>query len=233
MESKIDNTIVIIPSFNEAKSIGEVVRSTTELGLSALVIDDGSIDNTQRIALDNGAMVVGHRQNLGKGYSVRQGIEYVIKKTNFEWIVIMDGDGQHHPLDIKSLMDATRSFDIEMVSGNRMSQTQEMPPVRFLTNKFMSWVISGMCAQYIPDTQCGFRLIKVSALKKMKLVSTKYDIESEMLIQAAKNGIKIESAPIRTIYGEEVSKIKPLRDTIRFIALIMRFYFSGKNYRKK
>ena len=228
MESKIDNTIVIIPSFNEAKSIGEVVRNTTELGLSALVIDDGSIDNTQRIALDNGAMVVGHRQNLGKGYSVRQGIEYVAKKTNFEWIVIMDGDGQHHPLDIKSLMDATRSSDVEMVSGNRMFQTQEMPPVRVLTNKFMSWVISGMCRQHIPDTQCGFRLIKVSALKKMKLVSTKYDIESEMLIQAAKNGIKIESAPIRTIYGEEVSKIKPLRDTMRFIALITRFYFSGK-----
>ncbi|MBD3426002.1 MAG: glycosyltransferase [Candidatus Omnitrophica bacterium] len=235
MVATTDNTIVVIPSFNEARTIGSIVRHIVGMGLTVLVIDDGSVDNTERAALDNGAIVIRHRRNLGKGFSVREGIRHVLKKTNFEWMIMMDGDGQHHPEDIPALMERTRSEEVEIVIGNRMLQTKTMPSARFWTNKFMSWVISGICKQQIPDTQCGFRLIKTKVLEMLKLTSQKYDIESEMLMQAAHHGMNIASVKIQTIYGEEISEIHPVRDTIRFFKLIFTHHMSpnGLRYSKK
>ena len=232
MESRRNNTIAIIPSFNEARTIGEIVRDIVKMGLSVLVIDDGSTDNTGRIALDSGAVVKRHRTNHGKGKSVREGVTYVLNKTNFEWMIIMDGDGQHHTEDIPVLMDATIDGDVDIVIGNRMQETEDMPAMRYWTNRFMSWVLSGLCGQEIPDTQCGYRLLRAGALKELKLISRNYDIESEMLLRAAESKMKIKSVPIRTIYGEEVSDIKPFRDTLRFIRLIFRHYFRPNELRK-
>lgn len=224
MESRINNTIVVIPSYNEARTIGDIVGNIVEMGLTVLVIDDGSVDATERIALDAGAMVLRHRKNLGKGYSVRQGIRYVIEKTNFEWMIMMDGDGQHHTEDIPILMEASKDGDVNIVSGNRMMQTKSMPSMRYWTNRFTSLVISSMCHQKIPDTQCGYRLVRVEALKDMKLESYKYDIESEMLIQAARKNMQIRSVPIQTIYGDETSEIHPILDTLRFFALVSKYW---------
>lgn len=237
MEARIDNTIVVIPSYNEARTIGEIVRDVTRIGMTVLVIDDGSSDKTERIALDNGAMVIRHRDNIGKGFSIREGVRHVLEKTSFEWMIIMDGDGQHHTEDISSLMKATfvDSDEIDIVTGNRMRETADMPLVRYLTNRFMSWVISSICRQNIPDTQCGYRLIRVSALKELRLTSEKYDIESEMLMRIAEKGGKIASVPIRTIYGEETSNIHPLRDAVKFFKLILthRMRFGGSRRKKK
>jgi len=224
MEATRDNTIVIIPAYNEARAIGGVVRGVAAAGFRALVIDDGSSDDTQKEALDNGAMVVRNKKNSGKGLSVREGAGYVLDKTNYEWMIFMDGDGQHHPEDIPNLISATAGNDADIVIGNRMAETKTMPSVRYWTNRFMSWVLSRMCGQCIPDSQCGFRLIGVAAFKKMELMTDKYDIESEVLIEAAKNHLKIVSVPVRTIYGNEVSAINPVRDTIKFLRLIHKHY---------
>ncbi len=226
MGSRTDNTIVVIPSYNESRTIGDIVRDIVNMDLTVLVIDDGSSDHTERVALDNGAMVKRHKENFGKGFSVREGVNYVLEKTDFEWMIIMDGDGQHHTEDIPALMDATREGGADIVIGNRMRETKAMPPLRYWTNRFMSRVVSGMCGQRIPDTQCGYRLIRVSALKNMNLTSNKYDIESEMLMQAAEDNMKIASVPIRTIYGEETSEINPIRDAIKFFALILKYHFN-------
>lgn len=223
MGPKIGNTIAVIPSYNEARTIGSIVRNIVETGMSVLVVDDGSTDATERIALDNGAMVIRHKKNMGKGCSVRQGVDYVSQKTNFEWVVLMDGDGQHHTEDIMSLMEGARNGDVDMVTGNRMQYTENMPRLRYLTNRFTSFVISHMCRQVIPDTQCGFRLVRTGALKQLELESSRYDIESEMLIKAARQGFKIRSVSVQTIYGDEQSQINPLRDTIRFFYLVIRY----------
>ena len=228
MGSSKDNTIIIIPSYNEARSIGGIVREIVKMGISVLVIDDGSVDSTERIALDNGAMVLRHKKNIGKGFSVREGVNYVLEKTNFEWIIIMDGDGQHHTEDIPAFMAATRDEGVDLVIGNRMQRTETMPSLRYWTNRFMSWVISGICRQHIPDTQCGYRMVRVAALKTLHLTSEKYDIETEMLIEAAEDNMLIRSVPIQTIYGEEVSEINPIRDAIKFFALISKYHFRRK-----
>ncbi|MGB2599490.1 MAG: glycosyltransferase family 2 protein [Candidatus Omnitrophota bacterium] len=228
MEAGTGNTIVIIPSYNEARTIGKIVKDIVNMALSVLVVDDGSSDYTEREALDHGAMVIRHTDNLGKGVSVREGIEHVIDKTNYEWLIVMDGDGQHAPADIPAFLDATRTEDVDIVIGNRMMQTKTMPSSRYWTNKFTSWVLSKLCGQSIPDSQCGYRLIKVSALKGLKLTCDKYDIESEIIIEAAEENMKIKSVPIRTIYGEEVSSIHPVHDTLRFFGLVRKYHHRKK-----
>jgi glycosyltransferase involved in cell wall biosynthesis len=223
MEAKTGNTIVVIPSYNEERTIGSIVKKIVAMGLTVLVVDDGSIDGTERIALDSGAMVIRNKRNMGKGRSIREGIACVTKKTKFEWVVLMDGDGQHHIEDLFALMEGSRGGDADMVTGNRMHDTENMPLLRYLTNRFTSFVVSGMCRQQIPDTQCGYRLVKADVLTALELESSRYDIESEMLIKAAQKGFKIRSVPIQTIYGEECSTINPVTDTIRFFYLVIRY----------
>lgn len=233
MGARNDNTIIIIPALNEARTIGAIVKSVVASGFNVLVIDDGSSDATEREALDNGALVLRHKDNLGKGASIRSAIKYVLEKMNFEWIILMDGDGQHHPEDIQNLLKASEAPGSDMVIGNRMDTTHNMPFARYWTNRFTSWVLSKMSGQYIPDTQCGFRLLKASTLGKMKLVCNNYDIESEMIIEAAEQGSGIVSAPIQTIYGDESSKINPFRDTIKFFRLVSKHSLRKNGFRRK
>jgi glycosyltransferase involved in cell wall biosynthesis len=231
MEARADNTIAIIPAYNESRTIGKVVRDIVNMGIGVLVIDDGSYDNTEREALDGGAMVIRHRKNLGKGVAVREGIKYVLDKTNYAWLIMMDGDGQHDPADIPAFMDMTRTENVDIVIGNRMMQVKNMPPARYWTNRFTSWVLSRMCGQDIPDSQCGYRLIRVEALKMLELTSDKYDIESEIIVEAAEDNLRIKSAPIRTIYGEEISKINPFRDTLKFFQLVKKYHHKKNGFR--
>lgn len=229
-----DNTIVVIPSYNEARTIGTIVQDIVNMGLSVLVIDDGSADNTERLALDAGAMVLRHKVNKGKGYSVRQAIKYVLDKTRYEWLLIMDGDGQHHTEDIASFLKATdQDGEVDMVLGNRMSDAEGMPKVRYWTNKFTSGVLSAICRHEIPDSQCGYRLLKTDAVRRMNLETEKYDIESEMLIEAAEMQMNVVSVPIRTIYGDEVSAINPIRDTLKFFNLIVKSHIRLHGSRRK
>lgn len=216
---------VLIPSYNVAKTIGGIVREIKALGLDAIVIDDGSTDNTQKIASENGALVMRHINNLGKGASLKEGFDFILRMTNFDTVIIMDGDGQHNPRDVKKFISRAHEYNDDIIIGNRMVITKNMPFVRLATNKFMSFLLSVTCKQRIPDTQCGFRLIKRKVLKNLKLESNKYDLESEMLIKASKLNFKIASVPIETIYRGELSRIDPIKDTFRFVNLFVRSYF--------
>ena len=222
MEATVNNTIVVIPSYNEALTIGSIVRDVTGMGFNVLVIDDGSSDNTRAEALDNGAMVIRNKKNLGKGGSIRKGVRHVLEKTNYKWMILMDGDGQHHSEDILVFLEATSNNDVDIVVGNRMTATKNMPTVRYWTNRFTSYITSKICRQKIPDSQCGYRLIRVEALKNVTLSSDNYDIESELLIEVSRAGLKIVSVPVQTIYGDEISEIHPVRDALRFFGLIFR-----------
>ena len=97
-----------------------------------------------------------------------------------------------------------------------------MPFIRVLTNKIMSGLISKITRQNVPDTQCGFRLIKRPVLEKINLKTSKYETESEILIKASRLGFKIESVPIKTVYSGEKSQINPFVDTLRFIKFLFR-----------
>jgi hypothetical protein len=114
-----------------------------------------------------------------------------------------------------------KETNADIVIGNRMLDTSSMPTLRIHTNRFMSALISFIARQSVPDTQSGFRLIKREVLQKVNLESSNYEIESEMIIKAARAGFRIESVPIKTVYKDEKSRINPIVDTIRFMFFLI------------
>ncbi len=211
---------VVIPAYNEARNIAAVIRGVRLQNPDVLVIDDGSIDATADIAKQNGALVLRNDSNKGKGASLIAGFEYALK-NGYDAVITMDADGQHLPDEIQKFVDAAVRIKSGIIIGNRMGDRQNMPLVRVVTNGFMSGLLSLIVGQKIPDTQCGFRLIKKEVLEEIKLHTSRYETESEILIQASRKKFKIISIPIKTIYSGESSHINPFIDAWRFIRFIV------------
>ncbi len=220
---------VVIPTFNEEKTITDLIRRIRLVGLNVVIIDDGSLDGTYNAVKNFGSEVVLIKNpvNLGKGASLLKGFQFALD-NGYDGVITMDGDGQHDPQDIPFFTRLAQYSDSAVIIGNRMAKTKNMPLLRLLTNKFMSWLISMVAKQKIPDTQCGFRLIKSNVLKSVTLNTGKFETESEILIRAARLGFRIESVPINTIYAGEKSSINPFLDTIRFIRFILKELFRTK-----
>jgi len=216
---------VLIPSFNEAGAISGLVTELKKRGLDVIVIDDGSKDRTAEAAREAGAVIIRHGQNLGKGRAIKSGFEAALRSPDYEAVIIMDGDGHHDPADIDNMIRTAREKNADIVMGNRMDSSELMPLVRLWTNRAMSAFLSRICGVDIPDTQCGFRLIRRRVIESVRLKSNNYDLESELLIRASRNHFRIASCPVRTIYGAEKSDIHPVRDALRFIFLIFRLSF--------
>ena len=221
------NNCILIPVHNEAAMIGNLVAQLKAQNLPVVVVDDGSLDESGLIAQKNGAYVIRHESKKGKGQALQTGFAY-LRQQNFDNVVIMDGDGQHAVEDLPKFFASAQQFPNSIIAGSRMNNPKGMPWVRYWTNRFTSALISRVCQQSIPDTQCGFRLISLAILRQIQLTSSDYEIESEILIKAAKKGFRIYSIPIKTIYRNEASKINPLLDTYRFFAYLIRELWTSK-----
>ena len=218
---------VVLPAYNEAENIRDVIRAIKALHLDVLVVDDGSEDETYLVAAKEQAYLIRHPRRTGKGASLKDGIDYAIR-NGYNTIITMDADGQHDASDIPAFLNKVNETGSSVVVGNRMDNPIDMPVIRILTNKFMSFIISGICKQKIPDTQCGYRLFKKEAFKEFQIETQKFEVDSEVLIKIAQRGEKIESVPIRSIYADEVSKIRPIRDSFRFILFLFKIWFKGR-----
>ena len=214
-------TGVILPAYNAARHLGAVIRDLREVApaLRILVVDDGSSDQTAETARRAGADLLIHPQNRGKGAALVTGFGWAVD-TGLEWVYTMDADGQHLPAEMIRFWDAAQRGPCDLVVGNRMDRTAAMPWLRKRTNEFTSWVISRLAGVRIPDSQNGFRLLRVTCLRDLRLRTTRYDTESEMLVRLARRGCRIGSAPISTVYGDQDSSINPWIDTLRFFRLI-------------
>lgn len=219
------NVCILIPVYNERKEIGRLVESLKQKNFDVVIIDDGSTDDSGKAAREQGAIVIRHDQKQGKGRSLRDGFDFILKEKKYDGVVTIDGDGQHDIGDIAQFLVKAQEYPGSIITGTRMANPQGMPLIRLLTNRFMSGVISFLCRQKVPDTQCGFRLISVSVLKLLKLTCDDFQIETEVLIKAAKSGFQIYSVPIKTIYRGEASKINPVLDTFRFLVYIIKEMF--------
>jgi glycosyltransferase involved in cell wall biosynthesis len=210
----------LIPAYDEEKALGSLLQGLKAKKISSLVVDDGSTDCTYKIALQYADAAIKNPKNMGKGRSLQEGINYLLANKKPEYILIMDADGQHSLTDIDKFVDqAAKGSDC--VIGNRMVGHKGMPWIRVLTNNFMSWLISRIAGQAIPDTQCGYRLINSKVLEKIRLETNKFEVESEIIIKASRAGFKISSVPIESIYFDKPnSKINPCLDTLRFIRFI-------------
>lgn len=212
----------VIPAYREEKHIGDVVRRTRQQLDDVLVVDDGSDDQTAARAREAGADVIVHPQNRGKGESIKTGLRHWLDRQ-FDYVVILDADGQHLPEEIDRFVNAASTLDAQLFIGTRMNDLSGMPPLRRVVNRYMSKRISRVCGQKIPDTQCGFRMLHRQLVPDVLGGADRFDYETEMLIFASRKGYRIESVPISTVYRDEVSSIHPIRDTIRFFKLMRRY----------
>jgi hypothetical protein len=144
------------------------------------------------------------------------------------WVILLDSDGQHLPEEIDRFLLAAASVTRPtFFIGNRMGDVARMPFVRRVVNRYMSNQISRVCGQKIPDTQCGYRMLHRELIPDVLGGGHRYDYETEALIIASRKGYRIESVPITTVYTDQVSKIHPGRDSLRFFKM-MRRYRNGR-----
>ncbi len=221
---------IVIPVYNEARMIGTIVETVKSRAWDIVVVNDGSTDGSGAIARSKGAIVLDHHEKKGKGISLRDGFAYALAQ-GFDGVLAMDGDGQHHLDDVERFMLKAQECPHTVISGNRMLDCQYMPFVRRVVNRMMSLMISALCHQSIPDSQCGFRFIGASVLKAIELTSSDFEIETEVLVKASRKGFRIHSVPIQTIYRDESSKINPFLDTIRFFKYIIKELLASRSHK--
>ena len=224
---------VLIPAYREEAHIAAVVRDVRSYASDIVVIDDGSPDATTQEAESAGAVVLSHVRNQGKGAAIRTGIRHA-DGNGYDLVVTLDADGQHAPSDIPAFLAAYARTHCPVLVGNRMGDTATMPWIRRRTNLFMSNLLSRVMGQYVPDTQCGFRLYDRSVFPFFEADhSARYAAESEILLRLSLEGRKIGAVAIQTIYGNERSKVNPVTDTIRFFRMLHRFKKIRKQWEKQ
>jgi glycosyltransferase involved in cell wall biosynthesis len=216
-----EDVCVLLPAYNEEKNIERVVLDVRAQGYAALVIDDGSTDSTPEIIRSLGVAAVFSGVNEGKGASLQKGFDWLLQSP-FKACVLMDSDGQHAAGEIGNFIEALEA-GADLVVGNRMADPSCMPFIRVATNRIMSRIISNTAGQSVPDTQCGYRALSRRALETVKLKTARFEIESEMILRVADAGLGIASIPISCVYGDEVSHIRPVRDTIRFFKFLSEY----------
>ncbi len=205
--------LALIPAYNEAEKIGKVVKETLQY-CDVLVVDDGSIDTTGKIAEESGAFVVTHEKNRGKGDALITGFTYALK-NGYESIITLDADGQHDPSEIPKFLKKGDTYDI--VIGVR--DFKEMPFPRKVSNTITTLLLSLRTRQKIGDSQSGYRMIKTDVLRGLNFKTRGFILESELLIRAK---CRIGNVRIKTIYAGEKSHVNNFRDTIKFITFMIQ-----------
>jgi glycosyltransferase involved in cell wall biosynthesis len=214
----------VIPAFNEGNSIAAVVMGVRPFVDRVIVVDDGSRDETAERARAAGADVIVHNANRGKGHAVRSGLARVFE-GDFTHVLLLDGDMQHLPAEAAALLAEAARSGAEAVLGERRFERDRMPASRYHANRIGSRVLSWFVGVPLRDTQCGFRVFRVDALRPLRLTARGYEIETEMLVKVRRRGGRLATVPVTAVYGGQTSKLRPVPDTTRtcFLAVYYRF----------
>jgi glycosyltransferase involved in cell wall biosynthesis len=216
----------LVPAYNEASYIADVVQGARRHVEEVVVSDDGSRDGTAEIAQAAGAIVLRSPSNRGKASALRTAIQFAAAR-DFSHVVTLDGDGQHCPEDIPALVEAAQQTGADLVIGTRTFDRAAMPVARYYSNTLGSRIASALVGHEIRDSQCGFRMLRMDKLRSLHLRSRLYEFEMEVLIKIARTGGRIAEAPVRTVYegGHARSKMNPVRDTVRICLWSLAFRY--------
>jgi len=221
---------VVIPAYNEEKTIGEVISNTISVMESLrmpyeiIVVDDGSTDNTRKIATTYKATVLSNGKNRGKGYALRSGF----KHAQGDIIITIDADGSHTPKEIPELL--TPLFNgADITAGSRFlgNGKNSTTKLKRLGNIIFNIIIMTLTGKLITDSQTGFRAFKKHVLQKINIQSTGYEIETELTVKGLKNGFIVQEVPINCEKrGDGSSRIRIIFDGFHILKTIFKANFN-------
>ena len=201
MKNPIHKTLAVIPCYNEEVTIGSVVLKTKQHVDRVLVVDDGSIDDTVNIAKQAGAAVISHKGNRGKSTAIRTGFKYALAHK-FDYVVTIDGDGQHNPAEIPTVLDNVVNNGHDISIGFRFGNYTEMPMWRRIGKRILDYATSFGNGGTVTDSQCGFRAFNKKAVKTLtpRMTGNAFSVESEQLIKAHEIGLSVANTTVTCKY---------------------------------
>ncbi len=216
----------LIPARNAETSIGEVIDRTKEHLDRVIVVNDGSTDRTEEIARSRGVEIISLPSNCGKGYALRQGFSLALN-NGCNGILTLDADGQHDPEDIPNFLEAHEVDSRAILIGSRMAQADRFPRQRYYSNRTAAFFISKALGQSLEDTQCGFRLYPAETLRAIRLTTSHFQTETEVLLRAVRRGIRLNSVAVKNIYpngNSPQSNFRPVIDTFYICMVVLQSY---------
>ena len=208
--------LIVIPALNESQTIGSVIHSLPKrlkgVGrIDCLVVDDGSNDQTSKIAHKAKALVIKHMINRGAGAATRTGLDYA-RVNSYDIVVSFDADGQHNPDDIERLIAPIVKKQADLVIGSRLKNSQKMPLDRFLLNWAANLMTLMLYGVFSTDSQSGLRAFSKKSLTCIEISSNRMEFSSEILLEAKRNKLKVMELPVGAIYTH-YSKTKGQKNT--------------------
>lgn len=234
----IINGCVIIPTYNNEKTLQRVLDKTLEFTPNVFVVNDGSTDSTPEILSKYPQLrLIDQPKNQGKGMALRRGFKEALKQ-GFDYAITIDSDGQHFPEDIPVFVEEIKENGEALLIGDRNMAQDGIPGKSSFGNRFSNfwyWFETGI---KLSDTQSGFRLYPIKQMEKLNFFTRKFEFEIEVIVKAAWNGIPVKNVPIRVLYdeSERVSHFRPFKDFVRisllntWLVLVALLYIKPRDY---
>lgn len=221
-QADILGACVLIPTYNNAQTLGQVIADVLEYTDHVIVVDDGSTDDTKNILQSFSQIkAISYLPNKGKGWALRQGLRYAAD-CGYRYAITIDSDGQHFAKDLPVFLDKIEDEPDALLIGARNMDQESVPGKSSFGNRFSSFWFRVETGIKGPDTQSGYRLYPLKPLGKMHFFTRKYEFEIEVLVRAAWKGVKIDWVPVSVYYApkeERVSHFRPFKDFFRISVL--------------
>lgn len=214
--------MVLIPTYNNAGTLAQVISDVKEYASDVIVVNDGSTDNTAEIltAIED-IHIISYAENRGKGYALKLGLSKAYE-WGYRYAITIDSDGQHYADDIAVFVERIEQSPDTLLIGARNLTADNMPSKNSFANKFSNFWFKIETGQSLSDTQSGYRLYPLEKLQNIRLITRRYEFEVEIIVRAAWRGVKVENVPVKVYYAPDdkrVSHFRPLRDFTRISLL--------------
>jgi glycosyltransferase involved in cell wall biosynthesis len=216
------NYCIIIPTYNNEKTLEGIISGTISITKEIIVVNDGSTDSTDKILRKyNFLKIISYPINKGKGYAIRKGFERAFA-DGYDYAITIDSDGQHFPDDIYRFLEKIKEEPDTLIVGDRNLRNENLSGGSSFANRFSNFWFKFLTGTRLNDTQTGYRLYPVKSLGNLKYFTRKYEFELEVLVRAAWRRIKITSIPVKVFYPskeERISHFRPFKDFARISIL--------------